>query len=245
MDSYERRRQKILDAATTPLQRRILAHMPNLVFHPGNANHAGNHVVDHELSGSIGATLDECDILYTLVRMSSEHFVTFWEIGSYVGWTTAFIAEGLRKRRPTPGLLYAVDDFLAYDVPDVVERRFIVNTTAWSPQIRLNRGTSPGTLKTLPPPDWVFVDGFHHKGQPLRDVQGAYNAAQRAGLSPDMVLHDAWIPDVSEAVFWLRELGYETIEFPTPNKLTLATQNPRSTAAVNYIMENFYPAGGR
>lgn len=235
MTSFPDRRAKILGLAELPLQRAILDRMDRLVWHKGNANHYGDHVQDFDFPTAIGMTLTEGIVLYGLVRMSPDYFNTFWEVGSYVGWSTAFMAEAIRKRRPSRGIVHAFDHFESKTADGVAEltQRFTVNTRQWRPFVRLHVGTTPEAFRTpdgmgeRPPlPDFVLLDGGHHGGQPWADVDGILTLG-RYERSPTFVFHDAWIPDVYDAVESLTADGFQTFEFDTSNQLTVVTKDER------------------
>jgi predicted O-methyltransferase YrrM len=66
--------------------------------------------------------------------------------------------------------------------------------------------------------DFVFLDGWHLDGQPLRDMQMVLPFLSDTSV---VALHDTWMPDVFHAARLLLQNGWQMHVFPTANTLTL------------------------
>jgi hypothetical protein len=65
--------------------------------------------------------------------------------------------------------------------------------------------------------DFVFVDGWHLNGQPLRDVQGLVPHMAEKGV---IFMHDMGMPDVNDAGKYLASDGWTFTGFTTANFLS-------------------------
>jgi hypothetical protein len=66
--------------------------------------------------------------------------------------------------------------------------------------------------------DFIFVDGWHLQGQPLKDVTGVLPYAATDSV---ILLHDLWIADVRDALLYLVTRGWSYRVFDTSNYLTI------------------------
>lgn len=155
---------------------------------------------DIDFTGPVMATWKEASILHALVkRLKPTHAL---EIGTSVGWTAAHILLGM----PENSSLTAVDPFnetatgLDRYNPDVLERLNdnifrLDNEARRNVGFHIYRGMSP---EAVPQSQWdfVFIDGWHRDGQPLRDVEGVL-----PNMNPHsvIVMHDFFMPDVQAA----------------------------------------------
>lgn len=217
-------RQRALDA-TTGISRRILAAMPNLVAVRRRDGGAGDAVLyqDDELRGAVCATAGEAQILHHLARLLWAESVL--EIGSYVGWTTAHLAEsGAHVVCVEPFLETGGQSLNAEPSIDACER-FLANMRRGRYCVTLVMGRSPEALATIRVPggfDLAFIDGWHMDGQPRRDVQAVHSVLNQGGT---IVLHDLHVPDVQSAARWLLDHGYDGLILTTPNWLGVFSRN--------------------
>jgi len=179
------------------------------------------HFQDKSLGGAIACTAAEATLLYLAARCAQPEAPI--EIGSYIGWSTAHLASGIKS------VLTCIDPFLEIgpdlreDTSEPAKQRFLDNLTRAGliERIRLVCGKSPEAIPTAAPGGWdfAFVDGWHVDGQPIRDVSGI-----TPHLAPTavVILHDLWLPDVRDALCYLRALGWEYEILNTSNYLTLA-----------------------
>jgi predicted O-methyltransferase YrrM len=214
-------RQRALDAAHgTSLP--ILRAMPHLVAVRRPDGGAGDAVMyqDEELRGALCATAEEAQLLAYVAQTTGAHRAL--EIGSYVGWTAAHLAQVCDH-------VVCIDPFLELggvshlgDEPNIaVRNRFLANVRAAKVEgrITLIQGESPEVLWDVYVPggfDLAFVDGWHLDGQPLRDVEMVALKMKPLGT---IVLHDLHVPDVQEAARYLLDMGYAGVILPTPNWL--------------------------
>ena len=148
------------------------------------------------------------------------------EIGSYIGWSSAHLASGLASCELT-----CVEPFLetggAGESRDgkaaLAHRRFLRNMerAGVSDNVTLIRDKSPDAIPALSETrrwDFIFVDGWHLQGQPLKDVIGVLPYAAPGGV---ILLHDLWIADVRDALLYLATHGWSYRIFDTANYLTI------------------------
>lgn len=205
-----------LAGTTMQPSRALLARMPSLVTHQSVSGIEALHYTDADVNGAICATQTEAMLLYHLARMHAPRQAL--EIGSYVGWTAAHLLAG------GVGFLDCVDDMsVAGERACQQERTLQNNLRLWS-NWHLWRGTSPAILAEIAPPvGWqlAFVDGYHHEGQPQRDVAAV---AERMTDDGVIVLHDVWLPDPKAAGEWLLARDWQVMVCMTPNLLAVATR---------------------
>lgn len=194
---------------------------PELVYHPGTSGNTDVHYQDREIRGAVCCTPTEAMLLHHAARLCDP--AAALEIGSYVGWSTAHIAGGLRR-----GALTCVDPFLetgegGADAGARAHARFRQNLerAGLATKVRLVREKSPEALPALSAGvrwDFVLIDGWHLSGAPLRDVLGVLPyLAER----PVLLLHDLWIADVRDAFTHLVACGWGCHVFDTANYLAL------------------------
>lgn len=180
------------------------------------------HFQDKELLGAIACTPAEATMLYIATRNFQPR--NLLEIGSYIGWSSAHIALA------AAGLLTCVDPFIEIgpylkEKPDErAKQRFLDNIkrAGLSDKVQLICGKSPDVLQSIAPSsgwDFVFIDGWHLDGQPIRDVAGLLPFLSESAI---LILHDLWIADVRDAACYLRALGWTLHIFNTANYLTFA-----------------------
>ncbi len=213
---YQEYRADAFAQTTDPRSRQILTYCPSLVAHPGllEARRPGRMYQDWECGGAICCSSEEAIILMNEIYRWGRMQVL--EIGTYVGWSALHMATAL----PAGGLLTCVDTFAERKDGDVeAVLRANIGRSGLDAKINVVRGESPDVLPAVAPPggwDMVFIDGEHNWGQPMRDVQGVLPL-----LAPGAVifLHDAWMPDVSVAIAWLRGQGWKGDHLRTPMEL--------------------------
>jgi predicted O-methyltransferase YrrM len=178
---------------------------------------------DEDLTGPVFATWREATILYLLAKHSRAKRAL--EIGCSVGWTSAHIAHGLAKG----GTLTCIDpftetakglDFYCHDAKLAFDR--YMARGGLEDKVRLVVEQSPRILPAFEaedgwePWDFVFLDGWHLDGQPLRDIQGVLPQVKDTGV---IALHDMWIDGVQEAARYLASQGWYFTGFFTSNSI--------------------------
>jgi predicted O-methyltransferase YrrM len=175
---------------------------------------------------AITCTDDEAYLLYrAVVHLQPRHIL---EIGAYVGWSTAHLAYAA----PHPPI-WVVDDFSEH-TPRLTVYDSSTETLFWQhlraagldKRVALCVGRSPEALPAITPPggwDFVFLDGWHQDGQPLRDVCALARASHPATV---LALHDTWIHDVAQAGQWLRWQGWHVLACATPGALAFYYRVP-------------------
>jgi len=134
------------------------------------------------------------------------------EIGCHVGLSTAYIA---------------VDAKSCIDVVDNFAKNPNVESAFWENmrncgligKVRLWRLSSPDCLSEIANGrfwSFVFIDGYHHAGQPLRDVRGVLQHLTKSGT---IVLHDTYEPDVRTAANHLLSHGFTETIHDTPGNI--------------------------
>jgi len=194
----------------------VMAHFPTLTLGLV-ADRPPGFLTDWQSPGSFTVTRAEARLLARCVRMCVAKRIL--EIGAYIGFSTAHLALA------TAGEVQTVDSFREYrgtlgQFQPGVMARFWENLArcGCSERVHLTVGESPDVLVGMCPPDgwdFVFVDGWHLDGQPMRDVQAV------AVLAPGCVLalHDLWMPDVAAAGDWLTASGWRSVILRTPGRL--------------------------
>jgi predicted O-methyltransferase YrrM len=206
------------------LSARILERLTELVYHPGMSGNVDVHYQDREIRGAICCTPAEATLMYHAARLFKPRHAL--EIGSYIGWSSAHLANGLQRCE-----LICVDPFMETDASAGVaesraamaHRRFLQNMerAGVSGRVRLVRDKSPDAIPALSEDrqwDFVFVDGWHLQGQPLRDVMGVLPFVASDAV---LLLHDLWIPDVRDALLYLVTQGWAYKVLDTSNYLTV------------------------
>jgi len=220
-------RAQALSQTDPDLSRRILARFKRLVAHPSPSGFGGIHYQDYDLRGAICCTAEEAMLLYWLVRLIDPLHPL--EIGSYVGWSTAHLLAASRRPVQCVDSFTEVSADAAGDASGFLapmrfsgEARMVENLTRCELRhFHLTVGASPACLERIAPLagwDFVFLDGEHSGGQPMRDVDGLSEHLSDDGV---IVLHDVWLPDVRKALERLKSLGYSAFTFATANLLTV------------------------
>jgi len=212
-DNFEAARQAAIQGTRPPLSLAILADFERLVAHKGISLRGGLHYQDFDLRGAICCTAEEATLLYHMADMHRP--LDALEIGCYVGWSTAHIATA------TP--LTCIDPFTELDGYPGFDPalRFGANIArcGLSLRVRLIRGASPEAVRqTGPSLDFVYIDGHHHDGQPMRDALAIFPLLTEDAL---VIWHDAELDEVAQAIGWMSGQGFETLKLDTPNSLTL------------------------
>jgi predicted O-methyltransferase YrrM len=208
----------------------IRAAFPMMVEQPSPRGWGDPCFQDKELRGALGISAQEGMILHRLVQLAMPAHIL--EIGSYVGWSAAFCLF------ETKSFMTCIDSFTEGNgtletTPNWrVKDRFDENLTHLGviDRVSLITECSPECLPAVVLPrsrgyGMAFVDGWHFDGQPLRDVQGVVPLIRPTGI---LVLHDAWMGNVQDAVSWLLQAGWNIHMCPTSNQLAIAwRQVPR------------------
>lgn len=221
---FEGLRGMAVEATKPHLSRRILERMPRLVAHRSMSGIPGFLYTDYDIGGAKCCTAEEGMLLYLLVRALQP--LRPLEIGCYVGWSTAHLLAGLNAT------LQIVDPFTEVSkeltqqtrTPSAaLGERFSDNLMKCDLlDFQLVNAPSPQALDGIAPQagwDFVFLDGEHNQGQPVRDVEGML-----PHLMDDctVVLHDGWHEGVQAAMARLKREGFSTRTLPTVNLLTVA-----------------------
>lgn len=175
---------------------------------------------DVDVTGPISATWREAQFLGMLAKKINAYRIL--EIGCAQGWTTAHMA------RHAP--VVCIDPFIETATGRLgmtvleQEERFLENMEILgfeSSRVQLCVDYSPEAIPSLPkegPFDLVFVDGWHHDGQPVKDVLGVLPYVSDESV---IVLHDFNIPDVQNAGHVLVDQGWRFTGFATACALAL------------------------
>lgn len=207
-------RQKAIDCTPYELSRQLLDKFDTLVWDEGPFTHEGDYYRESfDVQGAVCAPAREAMMLYHAVKlMHPQHAL---EIGTYTGWTAAHIASGLQGST----LLDCIDSFIECEYPDIVEDAWRKHLADY-PWAVLRKGESPAIFSGIAPAsgwDFVFLDGEHNDGQPLKDVQSVVGYLADNAV---IVLHDTWMIHVEEAGRWLEAQGYTPLAFNTTSQLT-------------------------
>ena len=201
-----------------PLSRRLFECFPALEPHPGYSPARDIHLSDQDFPGPITCTPSEGGLLFALADIWNPRRPL--EIGSFIGWSTAHIASALKTTQ-----LQCIEPFLVSESPEtdppsaLAARRFRENIarSGCQEKVRLIPEPSPTSLMPNRPEggwDFVFLDGWHNDGQPLRDVEGLLPCLAAKAL---VILHDTWIPDVRDAMLRLLDAGFLVYSLDTAN----------------------------
>jgi len=212
-----------------PVPRQMIVHFPNLIGRnaPGNDS-TETHFTDEDLGEAIAMPASEAQLLHDIVLRASPFRLL--EIGAYVGWSTAAMLEGLETWGGQ--ILSVVDPFTESGCSATeTEARFWENLDRVQPGgfTLVFRGRSPELLPIIKHRhgwDFAFIDGHHGGDQPLRDIQGLVPCLTDDAV---VVLHDAWLAGVREAIDWLYAQGLACVELPTANKMTICYRDHRPT----------------
>jgi predicted O-methyltransferase YrrM len=206
------------------LSRDVYLKFANLHYHPGYSRVEDVHFVDSEFPWSVTCTPSEAELLHDLVKVLRCRSPL--EIGSYIGWSTAHIASSLQHNTK----LQCVEPFYECDNPPEFKhnqrallrfRENLMTVGCWS-SVELITGPSPECLSGCAPAagwDFVFLDGWHNNGQPLRDIDGLL---PHLNSTVALAIHDPWVPDVRDGVMRLMSFGFEVCSLNTANFLTVA-----------------------
>lgn len=216
MTNYTELRQRAIQNTYHHLSKHIIQLCPDIVWHVGaNPRSKYGHYTYFYDQSAICCT--EQEVL--LLRDLRQYFKPFriLEIGSYIGWSTMHLAY------KHLGSLTAVDNFSESLHDDRVEETLKANLKAVGiKNVILVKQSSDDFFKThFVKYDFIFIDGFHRDGQPLKDVQGAVQVLSKQGV---IVLHDTWMPGVYDASKYLMQNGFKEFAFETDNRLALYTK---------------------
>lgn len=218
--TYQDLRQQALDSVTNWLSYDILEASQELVYHPPVNPHGTEAMFTvYEDESAICCTEREALILYALTKKIQPNL--FIEIGSYAGWSSAHIIEGLKY----PAIFIAVDNLSECAKPDLIKNILLKQLSIYS-HTSFSNQDSTDFLNNFPvKADIIFIDGFHRDGKPLLDVKAAIKA-----LKPDgyIILHDTWMPDVDKACDYLIQQGFQSWTFTTDNQLEIYTKGDLS-----------------
>jgi len=207
-----------------PLARQLFPHFKFLQFHPGYSGAEDIHLVDPELPGAITCTPSEAELLAMIVRALRPDNPL--EIGSYIGWSTAHLAAASTNRLQCIEPFIYGEDYSGQLRSDLAAGRFRENViaAALEDRIILVEEPSPACLRSTCPSngwDFVFLDGWHNNGQPIRDVKGLLPLLRQDVV---LVLHDIWIADVRDAMLLLMREGFSAYSLQTANFLTICVR---------------------
>lgn len=215
MSEFETLRSEAQSGTTLELSKRLLEHFPRLVAHRGTSGLTDLHYQDFDLGGAVCCTAAEATLLAKLAELSIP--LDALEIGSYVGWSAAHIAQWCS--------LTCVDPMTEVECDSVFPLiRFWENVDRCGlrRKVRIIKQPSPDVIPMIAPPtrgfDFVFVDGKHTDRQPERDVRGLLPHLAKDAV---VILHDLWIRDVKEAANVLVQAGFKLNVLPTANYLTV------------------------
>jgi predicted O-methyltransferase YrrM len=235
-----RLRRKALAETHHELSATLLEKFEELVYHPGLSGNADIHYQDREVGGGVCCTPSEAMLMHHAARLCDP--VAALEIGSYVGWSSAHLANALSHGRLTcvdPFLEVRADKGSGGDGASRAHARFLQNMqrAAVADKIDLIRGLSPDVIPSIAPDsgwDFIFVDGWHLHGQPLRDVTGVLRYVAAGAV---LLLHDLWIVPVRDAFMHLATTGWSFHIFDTSNYLTILWRGdaPAWLADLKYI----------
>lgn len=213
--------------APYPISAELCAAFPRLAVVPAPGNR-GIAVRDMDLRGPFGMPPEESARVYAIARAMAPRRAL--EIGVGAGWSTAHLAAAL----PPGAALDAVDPFTeGGDADDATVLghpsgareqavRTCIRRARLARVVQLHVAASPRILPEIAPVggwDLALIDGWHLDGQPLRDVRGVLPHLSGRGT---LLLHDAYLPDVADALRWLTGQGFAIIDLATPLGLTLA-----------------------
>ena len=203
---YEEARKKAYEVTTYPLSIKFLDNCTDLVWITGYSPYKKEGLYTLYSNKSAGCcSQTEAKILTNICRILKPIIVT--EIGSYVGWSTVHLAEHSR-------IVIAVDNFSEGEVKEV----FLENTKPYT-NISLVEMDSVEYLKeSRYNSDIIFIDGYHHNSQPLKDTYGALYNLKEKGI---IILHDTWEKDVELAGDYLKVMGFEEHIFDTDNLMAI------------------------
>lgn len=208
--------------ADFPVSKELFYKFGNLRCHYGYSQVRDVHLYDPEFPWAITCTPSEAELLHTLV--SKFHPRRPLEIGSYMGWSTAHIVLALNNTKlQCIEPFFETDAFFKHRTSERALERFRQNMNmcgCWD-RIDLISLPSPGCLKEQCPEggwDFLFLDGWHNHGQPLKDIEGVLPYLRPQAV---VVLHDPWVPDVRDAMLRLMYYGFSVYSLDTANFLTV------------------------
>jgi predicted O-methyltransferase YrrM len=222
-ETPEARRRKALELTQQPLSAQLLPAFEELIYHPGTSGNTDVHYQDREIRGAVACTPSEATLLHHAARLANPAHAL--EIGSYIGWSSAHLARALTRCKLT-----CVDPFLetgkaaaGIDLGALAHKRFLQNMqrAGVAERVNLVRAKSPDVLPEISAGlrwDFVFVDGWHLEGQPIKDVQGVLPHVTDDAV---LLLHDIWIADARDAFLYLVANGWSYRIFDTANYLVL------------------------
>jgi hypothetical protein len=160
---------------------------------------------------------DEVQLLYNwALRFAGQQCL---EVGCWIGWSTVhLLAAGVN--------LDVIDPILGH--PTYLAA---VNKSIWRARERCELGTA-NLLHDVSPVSvvregrhngkrwgFIIIDADHSAPAPMIDAAAAeVYAAENAAI----LFHDAWVPDVAQAVQFLRYRGWKTIGYRTSNGMAAA-----------------------
>ncbi len=171
-------------------------------------------LVDRRCSSAGFLNRDEAHILYNLAL--GFHGKRALEIGCLMGWSACHIALA--------GLDLDIIDPLLNNSDVMASVQASIAATSPAGVIRLGAGASPAAvhqMAALQPEGWslFLIDGDHEGLAPVNDVVACLPYA-----TPDcaMVFHDLASPDVTDAVLYLKRLGWRTRIYHTAQIMAVA-----------------------
>jgi predicted O-methyltransferase YrrM len=205
-----------------PISKDLFLKFGHLQGHSGYSAVKDVHLFDPEFPSAITCTPSEAQLLYTLVdKLNPQRPL---EIGSYMGWSTAHIALALKNTRlQCIEPFFETDDFFNQITSGPAQERFRQNMKRcelWD-KIILITESSPECLGAYHPQDgwdFLFLDGWHNHGQPLKDVEEVLPFLSANAV---VALHDPWVPDVRDAMLYLMDNGFYVYSLDTANFLTI------------------------
>lgn len=224
MTTYQELRQKALDSVQNWLSYDILEVSQELVYHPPVNPHGTEAMFTvFEDESAVCCTEQEALILHELTKRIKPGL--FIEIGSYAGWSSAFICKAMK---PWSSFI-SVDNFSECKKPELIKQILSWQIKSHNKAINswLYEEDSTEFLNSITDykADLIFIDGFHRDGKPLQDVKAAIKALKPEGY---IILHDTWMLDVDKACDYLIQQGYQSWTFTTDNQLEIYTKGDLS-----------------
>lgn len=150
---------------------------------------------------------DEAILLYN-IALSFEGLPAL-EIGCFYGWSTCHLALA--------GVRLDVIDPLLDTAPFAESVRSSLRKAGVESTVSLWSGSSPAKVHNLAkerPGGWslFFIDGNHERPAPLEDTKACEPYAAAEAM---FIYHDLASPDVTEALFYLKERGWNVRVFVT------------------------------
>ncbi len=211
---YEEARTKAYEVTHYPLSVKFLDACADMVWVKGNSPYSKEGLYTLHSMPTAGCCSQTEALILNQICKIIKPIVTI-EIGSYIGWSTVHLAEHSRH-------VYAVDNFSE----GAVEEIFLSNIRKLGfTNIELVNQPSDKYLASIvaePMYDIIFIDGYHHNGQPLKDSIAAIRLLKNDGI---ILLHDTWEKDVRLAGDYLITEGFSEHIFDTDNWLGIYSKD--------------------